>query len=99
MKRSARSWFWPGILPFDSALRVDCLGHLVRVRYGLASFRWFQSRSFLFGDPDEVSDSSKDDVGLGEVEVAQQMRVPTPAALSSSNFVSANQESDCKIAS
>jgi len=26
------------------------------IRYGLASFRWFQPRSFLFGDPDEESD-------------------------------------------
>lgn len=42
---------------------------------------------FLFGDPDEVSDSSKDDVGLGQVEVAPQIRVPTPAAFSSSNLV------------
>jgi hypothetical protein len=37
-----------------------------RVRHGMASFRWFEPRSFLFGDPDEVSDSSKDDVGLGK---------------------------------
>jgi uncharacterized protein YnzC (UPF0291/DUF896 family) len=32
--------------------------------YGLASFRWFKPRSFLFGDPDEESDTSKDDMGL-----------------------------------
>ncbi len=37
-----------------------------RVRCGLASFRWFEPRSFLFGDPDEASHTSKDDVGLGE---------------------------------
>ena len=36
------------------------------VRYGLASFRWFEPRSFLFGDPDEPSDTSKGDVGLGD---------------------------------
>ena len=34
-------------------------------RYGLASFRWFEPRSYLFGDPDEA-DTSKDDVGLGK---------------------------------
>ncbi len=37
-----------------------------RVRYGLASFLWFEPRSFLFGDPNEVSDNSTDGVGLGE---------------------------------
>jgi hypothetical protein len=37
-----------------------------RVRYGLASFRWFHTPSFLFGDSDEESDASKADVGLGE---------------------------------
>ena len=37
-----------------------------RVRYGLASFRWFHTPSFLFGDSDEESDASKADVGLGK---------------------------------
>jgi hypothetical protein len=37
-----------------------------RVRYGLASFRWFHSPSFLFGDSDEESNASKADVGLGK---------------------------------
>src|ERR1700693_1406032 len=36
------------------------------VRYGLASFRWFHTPSFLFGDSDEESDASKADVGLGK---------------------------------
>jgi hypothetical protein len=37
-----------------------------RVRYGLASFRWFHTRSFLFDDSDEESDASKADVGLAK---------------------------------
>jgi len=37
-----------------------------RVRYGLGSFRWFYSPSFLFDDSDEESDASKADVGLGK---------------------------------
>jgi hypothetical protein len=36
-----------------------------RVRYGLASFRWFETRSFLFDDSDEQSDASKIDIGFG----------------------------------
>jgi hypothetical protein len=36
-----------------------------RVRYGLASFRWFETRSVLFDDSDEQSDASKVDVGFG----------------------------------
>jgi hypothetical protein len=34
-----------------------------RVRYGLASFRWFHTPSFLLDDSDEESDASKADVG------------------------------------
>lgn len=34
-----------------------------RVRYGLASFRWFDSPSFLFDDSDDESNASKADVG------------------------------------
>lgn len=37
-----------------------------RVRYGLASFRWFHTPSFLFDDSDDESDASKADVGLGK---------------------------------
>jgi hypothetical protein len=39
---------------------------LDRVRYGLASFRWFETRSFLFDDSDEEFDASRIDVGSGE---------------------------------
>jgi hypothetical protein len=35
------------------------------VRYGLASFRWFKPRSFLFGDPGEPSDTIEDDSRRG----------------------------------
>ena len=31
-------------------------GSVDHVRYGLASFRWFEPRSFMFGDPDGTSD-------------------------------------------
>ena len=37
-----------------------------RVRYGLASFRWFHTPSFLFGASDEESDASKADIGVGK---------------------------------
>jgi hypothetical protein len=37
-----------------------------RVRYGLASFRWFEPRSFMFGDPDEATDADKPDIGFGK---------------------------------
>jgi hypothetical protein len=37
-----------------------------RVRYGLASFRWFNTPSFLVDDSDEESDASKADVGAGK---------------------------------
>jgi hypothetical protein len=37
-----------------------------RVRYGLAPFRWFDPRSFLFGDPDEASDADKPDIAFGK---------------------------------
>jgi hypothetical protein len=45
-------------------VRVDAR-RAQNVRYAVASFRWFEPRSFLFGDPDEPSDTSKDDVELG----------------------------------
>jgi hypothetical protein len=37
-----------------------------RVRYGLASFRWFHTPSFLLDDSDEESDASKADVEPGK---------------------------------
>jgi hypothetical protein len=61
--REYRARFLSGQL--QNIVRVEEDG-VDRVRYGLASFRWFEPRSFLFGDPDEESDSSKDDVGLGK---------------------------------
>jgi len=36
-----------------------------RVRYGLASFRWFETRSFLFDDSDDQSGASEIDIGFG----------------------------------
>jgi hypothetical protein len=33
-----------------------------RVRYGLASYRWFHTPSFLFDDSDDESDATKADV-------------------------------------
>jgi hypothetical protein len=60
--REYRARFLSGQL--QNIVRLDDDG-ADRVRYKLASFRWFEPRSFLFGDPDEVSDTSKDDAGLG----------------------------------
>ena len=37
-----------------------------RVRYGLASYRWFEPRSFMFGDPDELPDADEVHNGLGK---------------------------------
>jgi hypothetical protein len=37
-----------------------------RVRYGLASFRWFHTHSFLPDHSKEQSDPSRTDVGFGE---------------------------------
>lgn len=37
-----------------------------RVRYGLASFRWFEPRSFMFSDPDEASDTDEPDTGFAK---------------------------------
>jgi hypothetical protein len=34
------------------------MGMYDEVRYGLASFRWFETRSFLFDDSDDASDES-----------------------------------------
>ena len=61
--REYRARFLSGQL--QTIVRVD-QHRAESVRYGLASFRWFEPRSCLFGDPDEPSDTSKDGVGLGE---------------------------------
>jgi hypothetical protein len=61
--REYRARFLSGQL--QNIVRADEDGN-DRVRYGLASFRWFEPRSFLFGDSDEASDTSKNDVGLGK---------------------------------
>ena len=61
--REYRARFLSGQL--QNIVRVD-KDRAESVRYGLASFRWFEPRSFLFGDPDEPSNTSKDDLGLGE---------------------------------
>ncbi len=61
--REYRAQFLSGQL--QNIVRVEEDG-ADRGRYGLASFRWFEPRSFLFCDPNEVSDSSKDDVRLGK---------------------------------
>jgi hypothetical protein len=47
-------------------------GASARARYGLASLRWFEPRTFLFGDPDEASNASQNDEGVGKMEVEQQ---------------------------
>jgi hypothetical protein len=49
----------------QSIVRVDEAGD-DHVRYGIASFRWFEPRSVLFGDSDEASDISRNDMELGE---------------------------------
>jgi hypothetical protein len=61
--REYRARFLSGQL--QEIVRVDEDGS-DSTRYGLASFRWFEPRSYLFGDPEEASDTSKDDVGLGK---------------------------------
>jgi len=64
----------PGLRKYRARFLSGQLGTIVRVsedsadrvRYGLASYRWFHSPSFLFDDSDEESDASKADVGLGK---------------------------------
>jgi len=64
----------PGLREYRARFRSGQLQNIVRVdedsedpvRYGLASFRWFHTPSFLFGDSDEDSDASKADVGPGK---------------------------------
>ena len=57
--REYRARFLSGQL--QNIVRVDEVSE-DRVRYGLASFRWFHTPSFLFGDSDEEADASKADV-------------------------------------
>jgi len=61
--REYRARFLSGQL--QNIVRVDD-DSADRVRYGLASFRWFHTPSFLFGDSDQESNASKADVGLGK---------------------------------
>ncbi|MGC2032656.1 MAG: hypothetical protein WA642_21750 [Steroidobacteraceae bacterium] len=61
--REYRARFLSGQLQSIARVDQDRAG---RVRYGLASFRWFDTPSFLFGDSDEESDASKADVGPGK---------------------------------
>jgi hypothetical protein len=60
----------PGLREYRARFSSGQLQNIVRVtedgvdgvRYGLASFRWFATHSFLFDDSDEDSDASKIDV-------------------------------------
>jgi hypothetical protein len=61
--REYRARFSSGQL--QNIARVDA-DSADRIRYGLASFRWFNSPSFLFDNSDEESDASKADAGLGK---------------------------------
>jgi hypothetical protein len=61
--REYRARFLSGQL--QNIVRVDEDGD-DGVRYGLASFRWFEPHSFLFSDPDEVSDNGTDVAGFGK---------------------------------
>lgn len=58
--REYRARFLAGQL--QSMVRVDD-SRTHGVRYGLASYRWFEAPSFMFGDPDESPDA--DAVGIG----------------------------------
>jgi hypothetical protein len=58
--REYRARFLTGQL--QSIVRIDA-STADRVRYGLASYRWFEAPSFMFGNPDQLSDP--DEVGIG----------------------------------
>jgi len=58
--REYRARFLAGQL--QDIVRIDDSG-ADRVRYGLASYRWFETPSFMFGDPDKLHDA--DEVGSG----------------------------------
>jgi hypothetical protein len=61
----------PGLREYRARFLTGQLQSIVRVneesadrlRYGLASFRRFEPRSFMFGDPDELPDANA--VGIG----------------------------------
>jgi hypothetical protein len=59
--RAYRARFLCGQLQNIVRVNGDGADH---VRYGLASFRWFEARSFMFDDLDEASDAGKADVGF-----------------------------------
>ena len=61
--REYRARFLSGQLQDIVRVSEDSVDH---VRYGLASFRWFEPRSFMFGDPDETSDADKPDIEFGK---------------------------------
>jgi hypothetical protein len=65
--REYRARFLSGQLQDIVRVSEDSADH---VRYGLASFRWFEPRSFMFGDPDETSDTDKPDIEFGKLRVA-----------------------------
>jgi hypothetical protein len=64
----------PGLREYRARFASGQLQNIVRVKedgldrvcYGLASFRWFERRSFLFDDSDEESDASNIDIGSGK---------------------------------
>jgi len=61
--RQYRARFLAGQL--QSIVRVDesCANG---VRYGLASYRWFEGRTFMFGDPDEMPEENEVGTGSGK---------------------------------
>jgi hypothetical protein len=61
--REYRARFSSGLLQNIVRVKDD---NADRVRYGLASFRWFDTRSFLFDDSDEEPDTSKSDLRRGK---------------------------------
>jgi hypothetical protein len=61
--REYRTRFLAGQLPSIVRLHEESAD---RVRYGLSSLRWFEPRSFMFGDPDESPDADEVDIGLGK---------------------------------
>jgi hypothetical protein len=61
--RKYRARFLSGQLQDIVSVSGDSVDH---VRYGLASFRWFEPRSFMFGDPDETADADKTDIEFGK---------------------------------
>ena len=62
-RREYRARFLSGQLQDIVRVSEDGANH---VQYGLASFRWFEPRSFMFGDPDETSHADKPDINFGK---------------------------------